>query len=398
MPASQRNAQEGFGGAALVLGVDTCGPSGSVALGRLDGDKVQILGQTELAGRSYSATLVAAVGELLGSHGAALKDLRAMVAVNGPGSFTGVRVGLSAVKGLAEPLGIPVAVVSRLAVLARKAGVSCAALDAHRNEVFLRICGQGSECRELLAGAAELSAILPQPGQIAVCDEEAGALLGAAWQGVELARTDAPTAADAMELAVARIQAGDFVDLASLDGHYLRRSDAEIFGEPAATPPTPSRVRSRTEAVIRPMAEKDLDRVLEIAESQKQAPRWLRGAYLAAIDPAAVLRRVALVVEDSGKGNLAGFTVASATSPEAELETIVTATAHQRQGFARRLFAALAGELRGMAVSEVVLEVRASNGAARAFYRALGFVESGRRPRYYAEPIEDAVLMRLRLS
>ena len=49
-----------------MLGVDTCGLSGSVALGRIEGDNAEILGQKELAGRSYSATLVAAVGELLG--------------------------------------------------------------------------------------------------------------------------------------------------------------------------------------------------------------------------------------------------------------------------------------------------------------------------------------------
>ena len=397
MPASQTNDREGSGGRGLVLGIDTCGPSGSVALGRLDGDKVQTLGQTELAGRSYSATLVAAVGELLGRHDAALKDLRAMVAVNGPGSFTGVRVGLSAIKGLAEPMGIPVAVVSRLAVLARKAGVSSGALDAHRNEVFLRICGQGSEVREQLAGVAELSAILPRPGRIAVCDEAAGALLSAAWQDVELVWTGAPTAADAMELAVPLIQAGDFVDLALLDGHYLRRSDAEIFGEPAAKPAIASRGRGRTEAIIRPMAEKDLDGVLEIAASEKQAPRWRREAYLAALDPAAALRRVALVAEDACTGNMAGFAVASVTPPEAELETIVTAPTYQRQGLARQLFAALVAELRSAGVSELVLEVRASNGAAKAFYRTLGFVESGRRPRYYAEPVEDVALMRLRL-
>lgn len=398
MPASQRNAREGSGGSGLVLGIDTCGPSGSVALGRLEAAAIQVLGLTELAGRSYSATLVAAVSELLQQHEVALKNLKAIVVVNGPGSFTGVRVGLSAVKGLAEPAGIPAAVVSRLAVLARKAGVSSGALDAHRNEVFLRICGQGSEVRELLAGVAELSAILPRPGQIAVCDQAAGALLGAAWQGVELVWTEAPTAADAIELAIPRIQAGDFVDLALLDGHYLRRSDAEIFGEPAAKPATASRGRSRTEAIIRPMAEKDLDGVLEIAASQKQAPRWQPEAYLAAIDPAAVLRRVALVAEDASKGNLAGFAVASVTPPEAELETILTARTYQRQGFARRLFAAIAVELRAAGVSELVLEVRASNGTAKAFYRTLGFVESGLRPRYYAEPVEDAVLMRLRLS
>jgi tRNA threonylcarbamoyladenosine biosynthesis protein TsaB len=221
----------------LLLGIDTCGPSGSVALGRLAGDVVEVLGQTELAGRSYSATLVAAVRELLAGAGVGLKDLGAIVAVRGPGSFTGVRVGLSAVKGLAEPAGIPVVAVSRLAVLAAKGRTGSAALDAHRHEVFLRLVGPGAAPRELLAGAAELAAADRPPARIAVCDEAAAALVGASWRGVELARVGAPTAADALELAASRALAGEFVDLALLDGHYLRRSDAEIFGEPAHAGP-----------------------------------------------------------------------------------------------------------------------------------------------------------------
>jgi tRNA threonylcarbamoyladenosine biosynthesis protein TsaB len=223
----------------LLLGIDTCGPSGSVALGRLAGDTVQILGQVELEGRSYSATLVAAAGSLLESHGVLLREVGAIVAVSGPGSFTGVRVGLSAVKGLAEATQIPVVAVSRLEVLAAKAGVASAALDAHRHEVFLRVEAPTGEARELLAGAAELADLDPAPRRIAVCDEAAGLLLAAAWPDAELVRTAAPAAADALALCAPRVAAGEFVDLALLDGHYLRRSDAEIFGEPAAAPRQP---------------------------------------------------------------------------------------------------------------------------------------------------------------
>jgi len=223
----------------LLLGIDTCGPSGSAALGRLDisvpGGVVEILGQIELAGRSYSATLVAAVGELLKREGVELRELGGMVAVNGPGSFTGVRVGLSAVKGLAEGTRIPVVAVSRLEVLAWKAGVGSAALDAHRHEVFLRVAGPSLETRELLAGAEELAGIGqasdPAPKRIAVCDDAAQMLLESAWPAAEQVRMLAPTAADALQLCAGRVAAGEFVDLALLDGHYLRRSDAEIFGE-----------------------------------------------------------------------------------------------------------------------------------------------------------------------
>jgi len=59
-------------------------------------------------------------------------------------------------------------------------------------------------------------------------------LLAAAWPGTELVRLAAPTAADALQMAAPGAIAGECVDLALLDGHYLRRSDAEIFGQPAA--------------------------------------------------------------------------------------------------------------------------------------------------------------------
>jgi tRNA threonylcarbamoyladenosine biosynthesis protein TsaB len=219
--------------APLLLAIDTCGPSGSVALGRFCEDQIQILGQIELEGRSYSATLVAAVGELLSQNHVELNNIAAIVAVNGPGSFTGVRVGLSAVKGLAEPARIPVVAVSRLEVLAHKSDVPSAALDAHRHEVFLRLDSPPSTPRELLAGAAALATLAPPP-RIAVCDDAAAALLTAAWPTTELLRTPAPTAADALQLCAPRFASGKFVDLALLDGHYLRRSDAEIFGEPGA--------------------------------------------------------------------------------------------------------------------------------------------------------------------
>lgn len=228
-----------------ILAIDTCGPSGSVALGRLTGDALEILSQTELEGRSYSSTLIAAVGELLAEAGLQLGLLHAMVAVNGPGSFTGVRVGLAAVKGFAEATQIPVVAVSRLEVLAAKSKVASAALDAHRNEIFLRVGGleDGNRpaARELLVGSVELAAIHPAPLQIAVCDEAATALLAVAWSDTELIHSAAPTAADALRLCTARVAAGEFVDLALLDGHYLRRSDAEIFGEKESAAPTETR-------------------------------------------------------------------------------------------------------------------------------------------------------------
>jgi tRNA threonylcarbamoyladenosine biosynthesis protein TsaB len=214
----------------LLLAIDTCGPSGSVALGRIPGRDLELLGQTELAGRSYSATLVSAIAELLNSAGLELSKLDGIIVVNGPGSFTGVRVGVSAAKGLAQGANIPVVALSRLEILARKSGVPSAALDAHRGEVYLRMERTGSPPVELLAGGEELAAIQPIPTRVAVCDDGAAAVLARIWPQTQLVHAPPPLASDALRPGEARLVAGAAVDLALLDGHYLRRSDAEIFG------------------------------------------------------------------------------------------------------------------------------------------------------------------------
>lgn len=97
-------------------------------------------------------------------------------------------------------------------------------------------------------------------------------------------------------------------------------------------------------------------------------------------------------------GRIVGFAVAGLVAPEAELETIAVSAKAQRQGVGALLLRALAEELRTERVTGLILEVRASNRAALGFYRAQGFIETGRRPRYYADPEEDAVLMGLNLG
>jgi ribosomal-protein-alanine N-acetyltransferase len=153
-----------------------------------------------------------------------------------------------------------------------------------------------------------------------------------------------------------------------------------------------------TEVRIRRMTPADLDRVMELALSLEQAPHWPRSAYAAALDPEATLRRIALIAETPLSCTIQGFAVASLLPPQAELETIAVAVEWQRRGVARQILIAMTEELRTAMITEVMLEVRASNSAALAFYRALGFDVAGRRSRYYADPIEDAVLMELRLA
>jgi len=147
---------------------------------------------------------------------------------------------------------------------------------------------------------------------------------------------------------------------------------------------------------IRPMAAADLDRLVEIAAALDHAPHWPRRVYEALLDPSSA-KSIALIAEDSETRAVVGFIVAGLIPPEAELESLAVSAAYQRRGVARRLYEAMADEFGRSQVREVLLEVRESNQAARAFYTSLGFVEEGRRPSYYADPVEDAVLMRIRI-
>jgi len=115
----------------------TSGGEGSVALADTEAADAVVASET-LPGRSSSERLVPAVRRLMEARGWRLRDLTAVVVVDGPGSFTGVRVGLSAAKGLCEAGGVPLIAVSRLALLAACVGEGAvhAVLDAGRGEFY----------------------------------------------------------------------------------------------------------------------------------------------------------------------------------------------------------------------------------------------------------------------
>jgi ribosomal-protein-alanine acetyltransferase len=137
----------------------------------------------------------------------------------------------------------------------------------------------------------------------------------------------------------------------------------------------------------------DIHRVLEIAGSLTEAPRWTRENYTSALDPAALPARIALVA-DAPRDGVLGFLVTFMVPPQAELESVAVSKQAQRQGIGACLFAELLRILKERQITEVMLEVRESNHPAQAFYRSLGFDPTGRRTSYYSEPKEDAILLR----
>ncbi|HUY81177.1 MAG TPA: tRNA (adenosine(37)-N6)-threonylcarbamoyltransferase complex dimerization subunit type 1 TsaB [Acidobacteriaceae bacterium] len=204
----------------MVLAIDTCGTSGSLALGRVAPDTADVLAQAELAGKTYSAQIVPVLRTMLSEQGIETTDLNAIVVVNGPGSFTGIRIGVSSAKGLAEALGIPLLAVSRLAVLAWKAESSRAALDAGRGEFYFR-----TGDHEYLLGAKDL--LLTSTEAVAVCEASAQRVFA------DASFVQPPTADDALRYAAPGLLAHNFADTETLDANYVRRSDAEIFAKAA---------------------------------------------------------------------------------------------------------------------------------------------------------------------
>jgi len=214
------------------LMIHTAGAEGSVALG--DTAAAQAIVATEmLPGRSSSERLVPAVRRLMSANGWKLSELTAVVVVHGPGSFTGVRVGVSAAKGLTEAGGVPLIAVSRLALLAGSASdggeTVHAVLDAGRGEFYY---GEyvGRRCvREVLMSAQDVIAAAAH-GPVVVCEAKVAESLAELRPRL----VEEPLAGDALPFAVERVASEEFDDAATLDANYLRRTDAEIFAKPVA--------------------------------------------------------------------------------------------------------------------------------------------------------------------
>jgi tRNA threonylcarbamoyladenosine biosynthesis protein TsaB len=212
--------------------INTASGVGSVALADTELSEA-IVATKVLPGRTSSERLVPAVRRLMEARGWKLNELSAVVVVHGPGSFTGVRVGLSAAKGLSEAGGVPLIAVSRLALLAArvdgKGSPVHAVLDAGRGEFYY---GEyvGQRClREKLMGAQDVLTSA-EGGLVVVCEEK----VAEALVGMRPQMMDEPLAGDALPFAAERMKTGDFDDVTTIDANYLRRTDAEIFAKPAA--------------------------------------------------------------------------------------------------------------------------------------------------------------------
>lgn len=237
--------------AMLILAIDTTSPSGSLALLR----DARLLGVVHAAtDEPYSSRLFRQLDFLLAELSIKMPEVELYAVAAGPGSFTGVRIGLTAVKGWAEVYRKPAVAVSALEALAAQAPTSAslvaAVSDARRGqlyaglyqragEVFRRrgedVVMAPGECFAYLAArlhepstapapaCADVLIVTVQPEWLVPMVNDSP-LRGARIEGVS------PVLAPAVGcLGYARALHGEVSDAASLDAHYVRRSDAELL-------------------------------------------------------------------------------------------------------------------------------------------------------------------------
>jgi len=217
----------------LLLAADTSGKHGTIALARCGpGAACDVVETKPLAGGTFSAQLVPQIAALLAGHGFSKADIGGFAVVSGPGSFTGVRVGLAAIKALAEVLQKPIAAVSLLeaiAVSSRSPGKVTAVLDAGRGEVYAGeydVYGDAARLlhERLLTRAdwlekAKGSNIVTADSNLAEAARQAGLPV----DEIELPRSDVIA-----RLGWQKIQAGKIISPEGLDANYIR-SSSEMF-------------------------------------------------------------------------------------------------------------------------------------------------------------------------
>jgi len=217
----------------VILAIDTTSEFGSLAL-MLAPDRVDevILHSPD----GFAHVLYGHIGALLERHGAALRDIACFAGAAGPGSFTGVRVGLAAVKGLAEACGRAAIGVSNLQALGAFGSrrLRAPVIDARRGEAYAAVYNEELRmiCPEVVTPLPAWIAALPHNDVEFIATDFAP--FRPALSGTRFADAHVVTAPRALAAAIARIawqavQRGETMDPAALDANYVRRSDAELF-------------------------------------------------------------------------------------------------------------------------------------------------------------------------
>ena len=376
-----------------------------------------------LCRRHANVELVETVRRALEDAGKTIADVGGFLVGRGPGSFTGVRIGISTAKGLARGANVPLMGVSTLDACAWTAwrsgvrGLLGVAADAMRGEVYpalYRVDDEGPHRmfeRERVVKAAvavEEWSSRADAREIQVTGDglvrHGGLFEGAGLMGRALDRELWWPSGEGLLLAAASPEglaaAGDS-DPATVLPVYTRLSDAEEnerkrlgLAESVNTVVTgvADELAGR-HLQVRPMAAADAEAMAALESvcfAGAGHDPWTASMFLAELDPAVPAARSWWIAHDDGE--LIGFAGGMVIDGGVEILDVAVAPAHRREGIARKLLAHVSYDAQMLGCTSASLEVEDGNESAIALYASLGFSESGRRRGYYGAGL-DALVM-----
>ena len=414
----------------IILAVDTSTDMLACAVGRVQetGHALTVLAvRDHMCRRQANVELVTAAQAALADSGLTMGDIDAVLVGRGPGSFTGVRIGIATAKGLACGAGLPLYGTSALDAMAWSAwdagarGTLAVVGDAMRGEVYPGIYElDGDGAHRTFPAETVLKADACVTAWAERADASELTLTGnglvkyrARFEAAGFSRfapEDAwyPTGEG---LLCAAVEAGVFDeqpgDPALVLPIYTRLSDAEEAERTRLGLKKPASVEltgvddalAGIHLQLRPMTVNDTAAVAELeaaAYAGAAHTPWTEKMFYEELSQPG---RSWWVAHDQGQ--IIGFAGGVLAGADFEVEEVVVDAARRREGVATRLAARVAYDAQMLGAQTVSLEVDEKNEGARALYGALGLVEEGRRPGYYpgaaGEPAHDALILRATL-
>lgn len=329
--------------------------------------------------RGHAEALAPMIEQVMSEAGSSFSDIQRIAVTTGPGTFTGVRIGLAMARGLGLARGIPVIGIDTLTAIAANDGSDAPLLvvsDARNEEVYAALFDAARTIRQPPAVMSREQANELAPEGCHVIGSAAAAVVAAGGRrDLVISRSSAlPDAAVFGRLGAAG-EAGP-----APSPLYLRAPDAKPQAAPLRQTISISVAGPECAAILAALHKLSFD-----------SP-WNESAFSDLAASPGALATLALERQEP-----LGFLLTRQAADEAEIITVATRPEARRRGVARKLIDHQLTELSSRGVAQVFLEVAEPNLAARALYEGLGFTEAGRRRGYYKRAdgsLEDAILLK----
>lgn len=391
-----------------VLAIDSSGLTATVAIVE---DEITLAEYTVNYKKTHSQTLLPMIDEMVKMTETDLDTIDAIAVAGGPGSFTGLRIGSATAKGLGLALDKPLIHIPTVDGLAYNVygceDIICPIMDARRNQVYTGMYTFSWKAGEKENQSLREPVFQVMKMQMAISVEELIRRLNnygrrvvfvgdgvpvyknILAEGLKVPYAFAPAymnrqrAAVVGTLGIKYYKAGKTETAMEHQPEYLRVSQAE---RERAEREKNSRI------TVHEMKYKEAAAIAEM-EHQIFPDKWSERAVLDTLENA---QTICLTAEKAGR--LIGYLFAYVAADEADIARVAVLKESRKQGVGSELIKELKKVGQEQELKKLLLDVRRSNTAARAFYKKHGFTEDGVRPEFYEKPEEDAVLMSCEIS